>query len=135
MAEMTIRRFNVLSVAKIQGFLAFVIGLLIGVIYGFAFMIFGAAISSLVPQGQSQAVGGVGAIVIGLIIMIVVPIFYGVLGFIGGAIAGLVYNLAAGVVGGLKFELESLAPVYAPPPPQKSALLRILGRRPNLMST
>lgn len=119
MAEMTIRRFNVFSVAKIQGFLAFVIGLLIGVIYGFAFMIFGAAISSLAPQGDSQAMGGVGAIVIGLVIMIAFPIFYSIIGFIGGAIGALVYNLAAGVVGGLKFELEGVAPAYAPPPPQQ----------------
>ena len=119
MAEMTIRRFNVFSVAKIQGFLTFVIGLLIGVIYGFAFMIFGAAISSLAPQGDSQAMGGVGAIVIGLVIMIAVPILYGILGFIGGAIGALVYNLAAGVVGGVKFELEGVAPAYAPPPPQQ----------------
>ena len=119
MAEMTIRRFNVFSVAKIQGFLGFVIGLLIGVIYGLIFMIFGAAISSLAPQGDSQAMGGLGAIVIGLVIMIAVPIFYGILGFIGGAIGALVYNLAAGVVGGLKFELEGVAPAYAPPPPQQ----------------
>ena len=119
MAEMTIRRFNVFSVAKIQGFLGFVIGLLIGVVYGLIFMIFGAAISSLAPQGDSQAMGGVGAIVIGLIIMIAVPVFYGILGFIGGAIGALVYNLAAGVVGGLKFELEGVAPAYAPPPPQQ----------------
>ena len=119
MAEMTIRRFNVFSVAKIQGFLGFVIGLLIGVVYGLIFMIFGAAISSLAPQADSQAMGGVGAIVIGLIIMIAVPIFYGILGFIGGAIGALVYNLAAGVVGGLKFELEGVAPAYAPPPPQQ----------------
>jgi hypothetical protein len=119
MAEMTIRRFNVFSVAKIQGFLAFVIGLLIGVIYGFAFMIFGAAISSLAPQGDSQAMGGVGAIVIGLVIMIAVPILYSIIGFIGGAIGALVYNLAAGVVGGLKFELEGVAPAYAPPPAQQ----------------
>jgi hypothetical protein len=119
MAEMTIRRFNIFSVAKIQGFLGFVIGLLIGVVYGLVFMIFGAAISSLAPQGDSQAMGGVGAIVIGLIIMIAVPIFYGILGFIGGAIGALVYNLAAGVVGGLKFELEGVAPAYAPPPPQQ----------------
>ena len=116
MAEMTIRRFNVFSVAKIQGFLGFVIGLLIGVIYGVIFMIFGAAISSLAPQGDSQAMGGVGAIVIGLVIMIAVPIFYGILAFIGGAIGALVYNLAAGVVGGLKFELEGVAPAYEPPP-------------------
>ena len=119
MAEMTIRRFNVFSVAKIQGFLGFVIGLLIGVIYGLVVMIFGAAISSLAPQGDSQAMGGVGAIVLGLIIMIAVPIFYGVLGFIGGIIGALVYNLAAGVVGGLTFELEGAAPAYAPPPPQQ----------------
>jgi hypothetical protein len=119
MAEMTIRRFNVFSVAKIQGFLGFVIGLLIGVVYGLIFMIFGAAISSLAPQADSQAMGGVGAIVIGLIIMIAVPVFYGILGFIGGAIGALVYNLAAGVVGGLKFELEGVAPAYAPPPPQQ----------------
>ena len=119
MAEMTIRRFNVFSVAKIQGFLGFVIGLLIGVVYGLVFMIFGAAISSLAPQGDSQAMGGVGAIVIGLIIMIAVPVFYGILAFIGGAIGALVYNLAAGVVGGLKFELEGVAPAYAPPPPQQ----------------
>ena len=119
MAEMTIRRFNVFSVAKIQGFLGFGIGLLIGVVYGLVFMIFGAAISSLAPQGDSQAMGGVGAIVIGLIIMIAVPIFYGILGFIGGAIGALVYNLAAGVVGGVKFELEGVAPAYAPPPPQQ----------------
>jgi len=119
MAEMTIRRFNVFSVAKIQGFLAFVIGLLIGVIYGFAFMIFGAAISSLAPQGDSQAMGGVGAIVIGLVIMIAVPVLYSIIGFIGGAIGALVYNLAAGVVGGVKFDLEGVAPAYAPPPPQQ----------------
>ena len=119
MAEMTIRRFNVFSVAKIQGFLGFVIGLLIGVVYGLVFMIFGAAISSLAPQGDSQAMGGVGAIVIGLIIMIAVPIFYGILGFIGGVIGALVYNLAAGVVGGLKFELEGVTPGYAPPPPEQ----------------
>jgi hypothetical protein len=119
MAEMTIRRFNVFSVAKIQGFLGVVIGLLIGVVYGLIFMIFGAAISSLAPQADSQALGGVGAIVVGLIIMIAVPVFYGILGFIGGAIGALVYNLAAGVVGGLKFELEGVAPAYAPPPPQQ----------------
>ena len=41
------------------------------------------------------------------------------LGFVGGAIAGVVYNMAAGIVGGIKFELESVAPAYAPPPPQQ----------------
>ena len=121
MAEMTIRRFSVFSVAKIQGLLTFVIGLLIGVIYGLSFMIFGAAISSLAPHGDSQAMGGAGAIVIGIVIMIAVPIFYGLLGFIGGMIGALVYNAAAGIVGGIRFELETEVPQYAPPPPQWGA--------------
>ena len=117
MAEMTIRRFSVFSVARIQGLLAFVIGLLIGIIYGLFFMIFGAAMSSLAPR-DSQVMGGAGAIVIGLVIMIAVPVFYGILGFVGGAIGALVSNLAAGVVGGVRFELEGVAPAYAAPQPQ-----------------
>jgi hypothetical protein len=119
MAEMTIRRFGVFSVARIQGLLAFVIGLIIGVIYGLSVMIFGAFMSSLAPGRDGQPMAGVSTIVIGLVIMIAIPIIYGILGFIGGAIGALVYNLAAGVVGGVKFELEGVTPAYAPPPPQQ----------------
>ena len=119
MAEMTIRRFSIFSVAKIQGLLAFVIGLLIGVLYGLFFMLFGAFVSSLAPSGDNQALGGVGSVVGGLIIMIAVPVFYGILGFVGGAIVALVYNAAAGIVGGVRFELEGVAPDYVPPPPQQ----------------
>ena len=116
MAEMTIRRFGVFSVAKMQSLLGFVIGLIIGVIYGLIFMIFGAAITAMAPGGD-QTAGGIGTVVIGLLFMIGFPIVYAVMGFIGGAIAALVYNMAAGVVGGIKFDLESTTPTYMPPPP------------------
>ena len=116
MAEMMVRRVGVLSVAKIEGLLMLVVGLIIGVIYGLFFMIFGAAMASFAPRGDSQAMGGVGSIIGGLVIMIAVPIFYGIMGFVGGAIGGLIYNLAAGVVGGIKLELESTTPEYAAPP-------------------
>ena len=121
MAEMTIRHVGVLSVAKIQALLMLVVGLIIGVIYGLFFMLFGAAMSSLAPRGESQAMGGVGSVVIGLVIMIAFPIFYGVMGFIGGAIGGLIYNAAAGFVGGIKIDLEGDAPAYVPPPPHWGA--------------
>jgi len=99
-----------------------VIGLIIGVIYGLVFMIFGAAISALAPRGESQAAGGISSIVIGLVFMIAFPILYAIIGFIGGAIGALVYNLAAGIVGGVKFELEGVNSGYAPPPqPQQWA--------------
>jgi len=45
--------------------------------------------------------------------MIAIPIIYAILGFIIGTIWALVYNGAAGIVGGIKFDLESVA-AYAP---------------------
>jgi hypothetical protein len=120
MAEMTIRRFGVLSVAKMQSLVMFVLGLVIGVIYGLIFIIFGAAITAMAPNSDNAVAGGVPTIVIGVVLMIVIPIMYAVLGFIIGCIWALVYNLAAGVVGGIKFDLEGVSPTYAaPPPPQQ----------------
>ncbi len=117
MTEMTIRRLGVFSVAKIQGLLMFVMGLIFGIIYGLFFMIFGAAMSALAPQSEGQ-LGGLGTIVLGIVMMVGIPIFYGFIGFIGGAIGALIYNAAAKVVGGIKLELEGTAPpAYAPPPP------------------
>ena len=48
-----------------------------------------------------------------------IPITYGLLGFIGGAIGGLIYNALAGIVGGIKIDLEgAMHSAYVPPPPQ-----------------
>jgi len=116
MAEMTIRRFGVLSVAKMYGLLMFVAGLIIGVIYGLILIIFGAAISALAPSRDATA-GGVSTVVMGIGVMIGAPIFYGVLGLIMGAIGALIYNAVAGIAGGIKFELEGVQEEYAPPPP------------------
>lgn len=117
MAEMTIRRFGVISVAKMYGLLLFIVGLIIGVIYGLLFMIFGVAMFAASPRGDGAAAGGVSSVVVGLLLMIGIPIFYGVLGFISGAIGALIYNGVAGIVGGVKFELEGVQQEYATPPP------------------
>ena len=114
MAEMTIRRFGVISVAKMYGLLMFIFGLVFGVIYGLILIVFGAAISAL---GRDAAAGGVSTVVMGIAMMIGLPIFYGVLGFIMGAIGALIYNAVAGIIGGIKFELEGVQQEYAPPPP------------------
>jgi hypothetical protein len=115
MAEMTIRRFGVLSVAKIYGLLMFIFGLIFGVIYGLFFIIFGAAMSAM--GNRDATAGGVSSVVIGIAMMIGIPIMYGILGFIMGAIGALIYNAVAGIVGGVKFELEGVQHEYAPPPP------------------
>lgn len=116
MAEMTIRRFGVLSVAKMYGLLMFIFGLVFGVIYGLILIVFGAAMSALGPGRESTA-GGVSTVVMGVGMMIGLPLFYGLLGFIMGAIGALIYNAVAGIIGGVKFELEGVQQEYAPPPP------------------
>jgi len=116
MAEMTIRRFGVISVAKMYSLLLFIFGLIFGVIYGLILIVFGAAISALGP-GRDATAGGVSTVVMGIAMMIGVPIFYAVLGFVVGAIGALIYNAVAGIIGGIKFELEGVQQDYAPPPP------------------
>lgn len=114
MAMMTIKRVGILSFAKIQALVMAFFGLIIGVIYGLIFMVFGAALMS---GGRDTASLGGGGIAVGLVIMIVMPIFYGVLGFVFGALGGVIYNVAAGFMGGLEIELESTVPDYGTPPP------------------
>jgi hypothetical protein len=116
MAEMTIRRFGVLSVAKMYGLLMFIFGLIIGVLYGLFFIIFGAAMSAMGTGGDATA-GGASSVVIGIVMMIAIPIMYGFLGFVMGAIGALVYNALSGIIGGVKFDLEGVQQEYAPPPP------------------
>ena len=115
MAEMTIRRFGVLSVAKMYGLVMFIGGLIVGVLYGLFFIIFGAAMSAF-GNNQTTA-GGVSSVVIGIVMMIAIPIMYGLLGFIMGAIGALIYNALSGIIGGVKFDLEGVQQEYAPPPP------------------
>jgi hypothetical protein len=118
MAEMTIRRFGVLSVAKMYGLIMFIFGVLIGVLYGLFFIIFGAAMSA--AGGNQAAMGGVSTAIVGIGMMIGIPLMYGVLGFIMGAIGALVYNGLSGMIGGIKFDLEGVQQEYgAPPPPHQ----------------
>jgi hypothetical protein len=51
-----------------------------------------------------------------LVMMIVIPIFYGILGFIGGLISGLIYNAAAGFMGGIELEIEGDTAGFLNPP-------------------
>jgi hypothetical protein len=115
MAEMTIRRFGVLSVAKMYGLLMFIFGLIIGVLYGLFFIIFGAAMSAV--GGNQATMSGVSSAVVGIGMMIGIPLMYGVLGFVMGAIGALVYNGVSGIIGGVKFDLEGVQQEYSAPPP------------------
>ena len=117
MAKVQIKRVGVFSCAKIYSITLAAMGLVVGVIYGLIFMVLGGAM--MAGGGRDAGTAGASSLVIGLIMMIAIPVFYGVIGFIGGIIGGLVYNIAAGVVGGLELELENMdgGTTYAPPAP------------------
>src|SRR5262245_46815454 len=97
---MVLKHVGVLSVAKIGGVMYAVFGLLIGLCF--------AAVFSVMPMAAGNRsdmpawiapMFGVGSIVFA-------PIMYGVMGFIGGAISAVIYNLLAGMVGGIEVDLE-----------------------------
>jgi hypothetical protein len=99
--NLVLKRVGVFSCAKVSGTLYAAFGLIAGLVLSFFAMI-GAAIGVASEGGPEALLGllfGVGAVVS-------LPILYGVLGLIGGAIAGLLYNLVAAVIGGIEVELE-----------------------------
>lgn len=96
-----IKRVNPISIGKLQGILGAVIGLLVGLMF--------AAISGLITPalegvGQ-QAPRGLG-VAMGGFAIILMPITYGIGGFIGGIIGGFLYNIVAKWVGGIEIDLE-----------------------------
>ena len=100
---MVIRRVGVWSVARLYGALSGAIGLLVGLIIAIA-----SAVGMGLASGESDAppfmagIFGVGAVVI-------LPIFYGVMGLCAGAIGAALYNVLAGVMGGVVVEVEDRA--------------------------
>lgn len=97
---MIIKKLDVLSVGKITGIIAAAFGLLAGLIL----LLFGGLFAGLAgAAGEGSPLAALGGGVFGLIAL---PVIYGVFGFIGGVIQALVYNLAAGVIGGIRIETE-----------------------------
>lgn len=97
---MVIRRIGVTSLIKMLGLLYFVVGLIVG-----AFMsLFALGTSAL--MGGRGGLGGFEGLFFGAGAIVILPIFYGVLGVVSGAITGALYNLFAGMVGGIEVQLE-----------------------------
>ena len=108
MNKLRIKKFGVLSVAKIQAVMMLVISLLIAIPYGLIIILYGLFGGSMVGGQAGLAVGG-GGVILGIVVMIGVPIMYGIIGFIGGAIGALLYNLFSSFVGGIEIEVENIA--------------------------
>ena len=117
MAKVQVKRVGVFSYAKITAVTMAAFGVIIGVIYGLIFMVVGGAM--MAGGGRDAGTAGASSLVVGLIMMVAIPVFYGVIGFIAGALGGVIYNVASGFVGGIELEIENLDGGYsAPPSPQ-----------------
>jgi hypothetical protein len=93
-----VKSVGVMSVAKIMGLIYGCMGLIFVPI----FLIAGVAGS--VAGDKSAMLGGV----IGIVLAILMPVLYGGMGFVAGAIGALLYNLFAGWVGGFELKLEAV---------------------------
>lgn len=98
---MVVRRVGPLSCAKIGGAMYALMGLIAGIFFSLFAMAIGSAADADTHAGPMfGAIFGVGAIVL-------MPIFYGVLGFVMTLISAFIYNALAGMVGGIELEVES----------------------------
>ena len=96
---MVLKHIGVLSAAKISGVMYAAMGLILGLIL--------AGVFSLLPMaGRSSDVPAWLAPAFGIGSLIFMPIMYGLIGFVGGAIGAVIYNVFAGMVGGVELQLE-----------------------------
>ena len=97
-----IRRFGVMKTATVVAIMYMVIVAVFVVPFLLLALVFA-------PTQGSGAGGIAGILVIGFVAIFA----YGLIGWVATAIAAAVYNLAAGWVGGIEVQVESVAP---PPP-------------------
>ncbi len=100
---MTLKRIGILSYARISGFIGVLIGLVFSAI---AFLIL--LLQLVVAGGDGTMDQGAGfgmAFGIGVVILLV-PVVYGIAGFLFGLLSGAFFNLAARLTGGLEIDIS-----------------------------
>ncbi len=105
-----IRRFNVLKTSTVVAVMYVIVVAIIAIPFLLLIAIAGVSVNG----GQVQGAGAIG-VVGALLGAIFLALFYGLIGWVFTAIACVVYNLAAGWIGGIEVQVESVAPP-APPP-------------------
>jgi hypothetical protein len=85
-----ITRFSIGQTAKFLG----VLYLLMGLVFVPFFLLMGA----FAPEGTAG---------FGTMFAIAMPVLYGVMGIVGGAVGAGLYNLVAGWIGGIEVEIDT----------------------------
>jgi len=95
---MIVKSLGVLSVGKFLACFYALLGVIVG---GFLslFALLGAGV-------EGANIGPGGALLFGAGAIIIVPVAYGVAGFIGGVFVAALYNVVATIAGGIELELK-----------------------------
>jgi hypothetical protein len=101
---MELKRVGPWSTAKVLGTMYAAMGLIFGALFACIALVGGSIARESSEAGAFGALFGVGAIVM-------FPLFYGIGGAVFGALSAWLYNIFAGMVGGIELQLG------APPGP------------------
>ena len=93
--RVVVNRIDVLSMAKVQGVLMFIFGAIIGIMF-MAVATFGSGFFE--GSGTAFLISAFG-------FLIGMPVGYGLMGFVSGAVIAFVYNIIARWIGGVRIEL------------------------------
>lgn len=107
-----VRRFGVIRTANVAA-------LLYVVMVAIIFVPMTVIVALVAPR--SGMVGNAGAVAV-LLFGLLAALFYGLIGWVFTAIACLLYNFVAGLIGGIEIQIEAVqpptpAPVWGAPPP------------------
>jgi hypothetical protein len=116
--RLEIKRIELFSLFKIAFYIYAFIGLVVGLIYGF-FLVVAGGLQSMLLGEEFPELGTIG-VVIGIAAIPFFAMIYGAVGSVFITIGGLVYNLIAGAVGGLRVETKVILerPDAVPPAPK-----------------
>jgi hypothetical protein len=95
---MVVKRVGAVSCAKIAGTLYAVMGILVGALISLAAM--AGLFANTGPNGAPLPMKFAAAAVV------VLPILYGCMGFVATFIAASLYNVLAGILGGIEIDIE-----------------------------
>ena len=98
------RRIPVWPVMRVVFIIFLIIGIIVGLMYGFMISSFGLLLSTLGESPLDEGFPLIGNL--GFLMIPIFAIFYAVFGTIAAVIWAVIYNITASVVGGIELELE-----------------------------
>lgn len=104
---MRLKKIEPISLGKMLGLMYVVLGFIVGFFVSAIFII--GSIAGM-QGGENSPFPHFLGLFFGIGSVILFPILYGILGFVGGIIAGWFYNIIANWTGGIEMEFDNVTP-------------------------